>query len=88
VAGGALRLDAELIWLERDEERPAREALRALVGLAEPAARRLGCSAELAEVERMCERAAGANEQRAVHGERESLLAVAQWLANRTTSGL
>ena len=81
-------LDAELIWLERDEERPAREALGSLVELAEPAARRLGCAEELAEVGRVCERGAGADEQRSVYADRGSLLAVAQWLADRTTSGL
>jgi glutamate---cysteine ligase / carboxylate-amine ligase len=81
-------LDADLIWLARDEERPAREALRALVELAEPAARRLGCTAELAEVERVCERGSGAAEQCAVYAETQSLRAVAQALADRTTSGL
>ena len=81
-------LDADLIWLERDEERPAREALTSLVELAEPAARRLACADELAEVARVCERGAGAEEQRSIYGEQGSLLAVAQWLATRTTSGL
>jgi carboxylate-amine ligase len=81
-------LDANLIWLERDEERTAREALRALVELAEPAARRLGCAAELDQVNRICERGAGADEQRAVFEGTESLRAVAQELASRTTSGL
>src|SRR5213080_4972810 len=41
-------LDATLVDLERDQERPARDALRELADLAEPAANRLGCSAELA----------------------------------------
>ena len=81
-------LDADLIWLERDEERSARDALRSLVELAEPAARRLGCSDELAEVGRVCERGAGADEQRSIYADQGSLLAVAQWLADRTTSGL
>jgi carboxylate-amine ligase len=81
-------LDADLIWFERDEERPAREALAALVELAEPAARRLGCAAELAEVDLVCARGSGADEQRSVYGETESLLAVSQWLAQRTMSGL
>ena len=80
-------LDAELIWLEQDEERPARDALGALVELARPAARRLGCSAELDEVERICARGTGADEQRSIYDERRTLLAVTQWLASCTTSG-
>src|SRR2546423_6089413 len=73
-------LDADLIWLERDEERPAREALRHLVELAEPAARRLGCTTELALVEEVLRRGTGADEQRGVHADTDSLLAVAQFL--------
>ena len=81
-------LDAELIDLERDEERPAREAALALVELAEPAARRLGCMEELTEIERMCGRGTGADEQRGVFEESGSLLAVAQRLAAQTVTGL
>ena len=81
-------LDADLIWLELDEERPAREALRHLVELAEPAARRLGCARELALVEEVLGRGTGADEQRHVHAEDESLLAVAQFLARTTTEAL
>ena len=81
-------LDADLIDLDRDEERPAREAVRALVELSEPAARRLGCAAELEEILRVCERGTGADEQRRVHGESDSLLAVAQWVAEQTVAGL
>src|SRR5262249_29299808 len=81
-------LDADLIWLERDEERPAREALTSLGQLAEPAARRLARADGVAEGARGCERGAGAEEQRSIYGEQGSLLAVAQWLASRTTSGL
>src|SRR5919197_1539537 len=81
-------LDADLIWLERDEERPAREALRHLVELVEPAARRLGCAAELALVEDVLRRGTGADEQRRVHADGESLLAVARFLARTTIEGL
>ena len=82
-------LDAELIDLERDEERPAREAVLELVELAEPAARRLGCEAELADDRaRLCARGSGAEEQRRVYEEDGSLLAVAQWLAEQTIAGL
>ncbi|MGI8421309.1 MAG: glutamate--cysteine ligase [Gaiellaceae bacterium] len=81
-------LDADLVDLEHDTERSAHDALVALVELAEPAAQRLGCAAELAEVERICARGNGAIEQRAVYEETESLLAVAQFLTRETTAGL
>jgi carboxylate-amine ligase len=81
-------LDAELIDLTRDEVRPAREAAMELVELALPAARRLGCEAELDEIERLCSRGSGAEEQRRVFAEDGSLLAVAQWLAQQTAAGL
>src|SRR5919202_3504123 len=81
-------LDADLIWLERDEERPAREALRALLELAEPAARRLGCAAELDEVEAICARGTGADEQRRTLEESGSLLEVARSVAEGTVAGL
>jgi len=81
-------LETDLVWLERDEERPAREAVRSLVELADPAARRLGCSDELASIERLCERGTGSEEQRRVHDETGSLLGVARWLAEETVAGL
>jgi carboxylate-amine ligase len=81
-------LDANLIWLERDEERAARVALADLVELAEPSARRLGSLAELREVERIAARGTGADEQRQIHADAGTLLAVVQWLAERTTSGV
>ena len=79
-------LNGKLIDLERDEERPAREAVLALVERAKPAAARLGCREELTEVERLVERGTGADEQRQVHEETSSLLAVAQWLAEQTST--
>jgi carboxylate-amine ligase len=81
-------LDADLVDLERDSERPAREALRELVELARPAAARLGCAAELGEVERVCARGSGADEQRRVHEADGGLLAVARWLADETVRAL
>jgi carboxylate-amine ligase len=81
-------LDARLIWLERDEERPAREALRALLELARPAARRLGCAAELEQVDAICARGTGADEQRRTFDEAGSLLEVAKRVAETTVSGL
>lgn len=81
-------LEGDLIWLERDEERPAREAIGALVDEARPAARKLGCEGELAEVEAICARGSGAAEQRRVHDEAGNLLAVARFLADETVGGL
>jgi carboxylate-amine ligase len=81
-------LDADLIWLERDEERPAREAVAELLDLARPAARRLGCEAELAGVEAVCARGTGAEEQRRAKEEADSLLAVVQWLVKETVDSV
>jgi carboxylate-amine ligase len=82
-------LEATLVDLERDEERPARDALRELADLAAPAANRLGCRAELALVEELLDRGDGASEQRSAH-ERAggSLLGVAQWLGEQTAAPL
>ena len=80
-------LDAELVDLQRDEQRPAREALRELAELARPAAARLGCAEELALLERVLERGGGAAEQRAAaHNAGGSLLGVAQWLCEHTAA--
>jgi len=81
-------LAGELIDLERDTERPAREAVAALVELARPAAERLGCRRELDEVEAIVRRGTGAEEQRSVHAEEGNLLAVARWVAAQTVGGL
>jgi carboxylate-amine ligase len=82
-------LDATLVDLERDEERPAREALRALAELAAPAAARLGCVEELALLENVLGRGDGASEQRAAfENGGGNLLAVAHWLAEQTAAPL
>ena len=81
-------LDAELVDLEIGRRRPARDAVRELAETAMPAAERLGCTAELAAIEKLCERGTGADEQRLVHERGGSLLAVAQWLAATTVEGL
>mgnify|MGYP003287914812 CR=1 FL=1 len=81
-------LEAKLIDLEHDTERPAPDALRALAERCEPAARRLGCSAELASLEAVLERGSGAEEQLERYEETGSLLAVAQWLADETVRGV
>jgi carboxylate-amine ligase len=81
-------LAADLVDLEHDTERPARAAVEAPVERARPAARRLGCEAELALVSGILERGNGADEQRAAYEEDGSLLAVAQELAGQTVAGL
>ncbi|HET8529097.1 MAG TPA: glutamate--cysteine ligase [Gaiellaceae bacterium] len=82
-------LDAELVDLSRDEQRPAREALRALAELALPAARRLGCADELALLEAVLARGDGAGEQRAAaDAAGGSLLGVVQRLCELTLQGI
>jgi len=77
-------LDAELVDLAHDTSRSARQAVRELLELAGPAAARLGCESELAQVEGLLERGTGADEQRRAHATEGSLLAVAHWLAEET----
>jgi carboxylate-amine ligase len=78
-------LDADLVDLVRDEERPARDALRELAEIAAPAAERLGCADELGLLEVVLERGDGASEQRRAAEEAGgSLLAVTQALCERT----
>jgi glutamate---cysteine ligase / carboxylate-amine ligase len=81
-------LHARLIDLEQDTERPAADALRSLSERCLPAARRLGCAAELERVDEVVARGSGADEQLRVYEETDSLLAVAQWLAQETVRGL
>jgi carboxylate-amine ligase len=81
-------LAARIIDLEHDTERPARDAVLALVERCEAAARRLGCAGELEAVETVLARGTGADEQQHVYDETESLLAAAQWVAEETVRGL
>jgi glutamate---cysteine ligase / carboxylate-amine ligase len=81
-------LDANLVWLERDEERAARTAVAELLDLAAPAARMLGCEAELGGIETICTRGTGADEQRRVRDEGGSLLAVVQQLVEQTVEAV
>jgi glutamate---cysteine ligase / carboxylate-amine ligase len=82
-------LEAELVDLARDEPRPAGDALRELAELAAPAAKRLGCSDELALLETVLKRGDGASEQRrAAEAGNGSLLAVAKWLCEQTARSL
>jgi glutamate---cysteine ligase / carboxylate-amine ligase len=81
-------LGAQLIDLERDTERTVPAAVRSLADWCEPAAKKLGCSRELGQVEALLERGNGADEQGRVYEETESLLAVAQRLAEQTVAGI
>jgi carboxylate-amine ligase len=81
-------LNAKLIDLSTDSERPAREAIRALVEQSRPAARELGCENELDLIEPLLRRGSGSDEQVAIYEETDSLLAVAKWLAEETVGGL
>jgi carboxylate-amine ligase len=77
-------LDTDLVDLEHDEERPAREAILELVERVAPYAQRLGSADELAEVERICRRGTGAAEQRQVYEQEGTLLAVVRKLSHLT----
>ncbi|TMK69298.1 MAG: YbdK family carboxylate-amine ligase [Actinobacteria bacterium] len=81
-------LESELVDLRTRRRRPARDAVRELAETAAPAAERLGCADELAGVAELLQRGNGADEQRSVHEEDGSLLAVAQWLAATTVEDL
>ena len=77
-------LNAKLIDFATDTERPAPEAIRALVDRVRRTALDLGCAHELDEVEKLMTRGSGADEQLRVYEETDSLLAVAKWLNEET----
>jgi len=81
-------LNAKLIDFSTDSERPAKEAIRALVEQSRPAARELGCENELDLIEPLLRRGSGSDEQVAIYEKTDSLLAVANWLAEETVGGL
>jgi glutamate---cysteine ligase / carboxylate-amine ligase len=81
-------LNTNLIDFSNDTERPAADAVRALVERCEPAARELGCTKELAAVESLLARGTGADEQTRLYEETQSLLAVAQWIAQESVREL
>lgn len=81
-------LDARLIDLERDTERSAPEAIRALVERCTPGAEALGCAEELELVEEILARGNGADEQLAVYEETDSLLEVTRRLVEETAPRL
>jgi glutamate---cysteine ligase / carboxylate-amine ligase len=78
-------LEARLIDPVDDTERPATEAIVALVDRCSPAADALGCTDELDLVEQIVFYGNGADEQRRIYDETGDLLAVARWLAEHTT---
>jgi carboxylate-amine ligase len=81
-------VQATLIDLAADGEHSAREAILALVERSERQARKLGCAEELALVEDILSRGSGSDEQRRIYEETGSLLAVAQWVAAESVTGL
>jgi glutamate---cysteine ligase / carboxylate-amine ligase len=81
-------LSCKLIDFATDSERPAADAVRELVERSRSAAVELGCAKELDLVESLIERGTGAEEQRRIYEESESLLAVAEWLAAETVRDL
>jgi glutamate---cysteine ligase / carboxylate-amine ligase len=81
-------LNAKLIDFSSDSERPAADAVRALVERARPAAEELGCAHELDEIDMLLGRGSGADEQLRVYEQTDSLLAVAKWLNDETVRAL
>ncbi|MGZ4355042.1 MAG: carboxylate-amine ligase, partial [Gaiellaceae bacterium] len=77
-------LDARLIDVEHDAERPAVEAIRELVERCAPAADALGCAEELELVEAILVCGNGAADQLHVYEEAADPGAVARWLADET----
>jgi carboxylate-amine ligase len=81
-------LQAQLIDLADDTERPAAEAIRALVERCAPAADALGCAEELELVEQILVCGTGADEQLQLYEETGSPRAVARRLVEQTAADL
>ena len=79
-------LAACLIDLEEGTERPAADAIRALVDSCAPAADALGCAEELSLVPKILARGNGADEQLRLYDETGDLTDVTRWLAEQTAS--
>ncbi len=77
-------LEARLIDLETEVDRPAADAIRSLVEWCEPAAEALGCAEELELVESILTGGNGADDQLRVYRETESLRDVAEHVARET----
>jgi carboxylate-amine ligase len=78
-------LEARLIDLEDDTERPAADAIRALVERCAPAADALGCAEELELVEQILVCGNGADEQLRIYDETADARAVVRRLVEQTT---
>lgn len=77
-------LEAQLIDFAQDTERPAGDAIRALLDRCAPAADALGCAEELELVEEILAGGNGADAQRRVYDDTRDLAAVAAWNAEHT----
>lgn len=77
-------LEARLIDLGDDTERPATDAIRALVERCFPAADALGCAEELELVDQIVAMGNGAHEQLRVYDDTADATAVARWLSEQT----
>ena len=82
-------LDADIVIDEKETVRPVRQAITDLVEDLEPIARRLGCAAELADVERVLATGASYQRQRAVAAAHDGdLCAVVDSLLAELRNGL
>jgi carboxylate-amine ligase len=81
-------LAAVLIDFDEGTERPAADAIRALVDSCAPAADALGCAEELSLVLQILARGNGADEQLQLYAETGKLSDVTRWLAEQTVSNL
>jgi carboxylate-amine ligase len=77
-------LEAQLIDVAEDTERPAVDAIRVLVDRCAPAADALGCAEELELVEHILVDGNGADTQRRIYDDTEDLGAVARWITEHT----
>ena len=81
-------LDAELIVDDRGARRPARDLVRELVEELLPVAGRIGCAEELRSLDRILEKGASYERQRAVVAEGGSLVDVVDLLADELDASL
>jgi len=77
-------LEARLIDVAHDTERPVADAIRSLVERCAPAADALGCAEELELVEQIIADGNGADAQQTVYYDTGDLGAVARWIAEHT----
>jgi glutamate---cysteine ligase / carboxylate-amine ligase len=77
-------LEARLIDVAHDTERPATDAIRSLVERCAPAADALGCAEELELVEQILTDGNGADAQQCIYYDTGDLGAVTRWIAEQT----